>query len=668
MQQNTGLSADQSYALNKFKQKNNLFITGPGGTGKTRLIEHFVEYAKSNATPIQVCALTGCASILLSHCNARTIHSWSGIRLAKGPGRQIIQNTLKNRQAVSSWKKVKILVIDEVSMLSLKVFELLEELARTTRKDPRPFGGIQVIFTGDFYQLPPVGTVGDPETERFCFESPLWSKVFDQKNHVQLTTIFRQLDPLYRTILLQVRTNTLTEENQEILKTYVKREYDPAKYNGCLPTKLYPTRAKADFLNASMFQKIEEPEHIFECTKKMACRTFLETNAPLSVAQLQKCAELTRQDQEYEIQQLMQNSSIQEAISLKKGAVVMCTVNLDMDQGICNGSQGIIIDFCNNNDGSVPGSSIMSPVVKFYNGITKTINPHFRQSDDYPSLAVGQIPLSLAWALTIHKIQGATLALADIDVGGQIFEYGQTYVALSRVQSLDGLYLSAFNPQKIRTNPKVQDFYQTIPPIPEEIAAVALESHALVSENIFDQYTYKESIIVSPPSSYVQEPLSSGSTYVQEPLSSGSTYVQEPLSSGSTYVQEPRKLKTSEITLGLFKEGKPMKKIAEERGLKLSTIRDHLMQQIPDPALTIDDFMSSSRFEEIGAAYKVLYNPIDPSGISLKTIKESISNNIGYDDIKIACRFLETQQQQQPSQQSLPLVNTIESSIKRIIF
>ena len=111
-----------------------------------------------------------------------------------------------------------------------------------------------------------------------------------------------------------------------------------------------------------------------------------------------------------------------------------------------------------------------------------------------------------------------------------------------------------------------------------------------------------------------------------------------------------------------------MKKIAEERGLKLSTIRDHLMQQIPDPALTIDDFMSSSRFEEIGAAYKVLYNPIDPSGISLKTIKESISNNIGYDDIKIACRFLETQQQQQPSQQSLPLVNTIESSIKRIIF
>jgi hypothetical protein len=369
----------------------------------------------------------------------------------------------------------------------------------------------------------------------------------------------------------------------------------------------------------------------------------LETNAPLSVAQLQKCGELTRQDQEYEIQQLMQNSSIQDTISLKKGAVVMCTVNLDMDQGICNGSQGIIIDFCNNTkeDGSVLGSPIMCPVVKFYNGITKMIQPHFRQSDDYPSLAVGQIPLSLAWALTIHKIQGATLALADIDVGGQIFEYGQTYVALSRVQSLDGLYLSAFNPQKIRTNPKVQDFYQTIPPIPEEevevISTMAIESSSSSSENVFEQYVYKEPAISS---------------------------VAADLSS----VKDPRKLKTSEITMELFKEGKTMNKIAEERGLKLSTIRDHLMQQIPNPALSIDHFMSPSRFEEIGAAYRILYNPIDPSGISLKTIKESISNNIGYDDIKIACRFLETQPTQQQQEKSPPLSGKIDPSIKRIVF
>jgi ATP-dependent DNA helicase PIF1 len=607
---NQSLSNDQTYALHKFKQRENVFITGPGGTGKTKLIEHFTNYAKSNAIPIQVCALTGCASILLSHCNARTIHSWSGIRLAKGPNRQIIQNTLKNRQAVSSWKKVRILIIDEVSMLSLKIFELLEELARTVRKDPRPFGGIQVVFTGDFYQLPPVGTPGDPETEQFCFESPLWFKIFDQKNHIELHTIFRQTDPLYRTILLQIRTSTLTKENEDLLKTYVKREYDATKYNGCIPTKLYPTRAKADFLNASMFQKIQEPEHIFESIKKENCRTFLETNAPLSLTHLQKCAGLTSQDREYEIQQMMLNSSIHESLALKKGAVVMCTVNLDMDQGICNGSQGIIVDFVEVSPGpSTPILvSTLCPIVKFYNGVIKTIHPHFRQSDEYPSLAVGQIPLSLAWALTIHKIQGATLALADIDVGGQIFEYGQTYVALSRVQSLNGLYLSAFNSQKIRTNPKVQDFYQTIPPIPDEIVSEqpesqiqsVLEHESIAGENIFEKYAYKETL-------------------------------------------ENRKLKTSEITLELFKQGKPIQTIAEERGLKGSTIREHLMQQIPNSALTIQHFMSQQTFDEISAAYRVLHNPTDPSGISLKTIKESVSNQIGYDDIKVACKFLEMQ-------------------------
>jgi len=650
------LSKDQAYALQKFTKRENLFITGPGGTGKTKLIEYFTNYAKSNAENIQVCALTGCASILLSQCNARTIHSWSGIRLAKGPNRQIVQNVLKNRQANSSWKKVKILIIDEVSMLSSKIFELLEEIARTIRKDPRPFGGIQVVFTGDFYQLPPVGTPSDPDTELFCFESPLWPIIFPTKNCIELKTIFRQTDPLYRSILLEIRTNTLTQENQDILKTYVKREYDPAKYNGCVPTKLYPTRTKADFLNATMFQKIQEPEHIFECTKKTNCRTYLENNTPLSIMHLQKCANITEQEREYEIQQLMQNSSIPETLSLKKGAVVMCTVNLDMDQGICNGSQGIVIDFVQINPG--PSSPIlvptMCPIVKFYNGYTKTIQPHFRQSDEYPNLAVGQIPLTLAWALTIHKIQGATLALADIDVGGQIFEYGQTYVALSRVQSLDGLYLSAFHPQKIRANPKVQEFYKSIPPIPPIPDESDLERNSC--ENVFNKYAYNESDSNSVCS------VSNNNSISQKQLL--------PIQS----VQENRKLSTNEITFELFKQGKSMSKIAEERGLKLSTIREHLVKNIPDPLLTVDLFMPKQTFDEISAAYNVIYNELDPSGVSLKTIKESISNKIGYDDIKIACRFLDTQRSPPrilpipiPISSEQKLGQTLDPNVKRIV-
>ena len=135
----------------------------------------------------------------------------------------------------------------------------------------------------------------------------------------------------------------------------------------------------------------------------------------------------------------------------------MCTVNWDMDNGICNGSQGIITRM-------ETSSGCNYPVVKFTNGVEQTITHHFIKSDDYPFIKVGQIPLCLAWAMTIHKIQGATLAMASIDVGGQIFEYGQTYVALSRVQSLDGLYLTAFQPYKIRANQRVVEFYSQLPP------------------------------------------------------------------------------------------------------------------------------------------------------------------------------------------------------------
>ena len=129
-----------------------------------------------------------------------------------------------------------------------------------------------------------------------------------------------------------------------------------------------------------------------------------------------------------------------------------------MENGICNGSQGKIIDIKDIGDKLVV-------IVRFTNGITRPIEPHFWQSDEFPCIAVGQYPLMLAWALTIHKIQGATLSMAEIDIGKSVFEYGQSYVALSRVKSLDGLYLSAFDPGCIRANPKVIEFYNHIPKI-----------------------------------------------------------------------------------------------------------------------------------------------------------------------------------------------------------
>ena len=449
------LSQDQKYAFEKFKKGENIFITGPGGSGKTELIKNMVNFSEKTGKKIQVCALTGCASVLLN-CNARTIHSWSGIRLGRGPNDKIIANVLRSRNVVKNWKKIKVLIIDEISMMSVKIFNLLDEIGKRIRTSSSPFGGIQVVFSGDFFQLPPVGNPEDPETEAFCFESSKWYQSFTKENHIQLTTIFRQNDPLYIDILSQIRKGKLDEKNIEILRKYVNRPYDATAHDGIVPTKLFPVRSKVEYINSTMFSKLNEDEYQFEYTVKTDCKTLIESGKLLTLEELSRCDKMTTKEREYEIENLVNNTPCERLLSLKKGSAVLCTVNIDMDNSICNGSQGIITDIYDKKDTTVI-------VVKFSNGVIKHITPHHWQSEEYPTIAIKQYPLSLAWAMTIHKMQGTTLEMAEMDIGQSIFEYGQTYVALSRIKSLDGLYLTAFHPQKIRANPKVIEFYNQIP-------------------------------------------------------------------------------------------------------------------------------------------------------------------------------------------------------------
>jgi ATP-dependent DNA helicase PIF1 len=362
--------------------------------------------------------------------------------------------------------------------MSKKIFDILNSIGKSVKSNPKHFGGIQVIFTGDFYQLPPVDTIGEVESSQFCFESEDWFSVFPLKSHIELKTMFRQFDPVYINILKQIRIGEIDHHAIDILNQYVNREF--ISKDGIKPTKLFSVRNKTEFVNKSQYDKINEPEYVFDIKINTDFDIYMDTKKPIQSEDMEKCSLLSKQEIQFEIEKLMGSRNISEKLKLKKGVIVMCTANIDMDNSICNGSQGIIMDF-------EIGSKL--PIVAFSNGIKKTIDYEFFQSTDYPTICIGQIPLCLAWALTIHKIQGASLNIADMDLGNSIFEYGQTYVALSRVRTLDGLYLSAFNPNRIRANPLVKDFYSKIPEIdmndlqkPTNI----FQSFALVEESYVD--------------------------------------------------------------------------------------------------------------------------------------------------------------------------------------
>lgn len=457
------LSIDQRYAFSRFQSGHNVFVTGPGGTGKTRFIKHLVENMREAGRKYQVCALTGCAAILLN-CGAKTIHSWSGIRLGRGKPEDILTRIMKNRSLTKSWREVQVLVIDEISMMSAKIFDLLDMIARNVRRNIKPFGGIQLIVTGDFFQLPPIPDASDAFSSAFCFESNKWSSVFSRENCIQLTTYFRQTDPLYISILEEVRTGNLSESNAAILQKHVNRPYSSVE--GIVPTKLFPIRQKVDFVNTSMYAKLTGEEFVYKHEVKTNERFYVDTLKPIPLEIIERYKELSVSDTEFEIDQLLSTNQIEKTIRLKIGVSVMCTTNLNVDAGICNGSQGIVTGF---------GESGY-PTVHFSNGRVMRIEPQLRQHEDYPCIVISQLPLCLAWALTIHKIQGATLDMAEMDIGLSIFEYGQTYVALSRIKTLDGLYLSEFQSHRIKANPKVVAFYASFPKRSREEMEEALKS------------------------------------------------------------------------------------------------------------------------------------------------------------------------------------------------
>lgn len=453
-------SAEQQLCLDKYLKGENMFITGPGGTGKSFLIKNIVADAEEKKKIIKVCALTGCAAILLQ-CKATTLHMFSGIGLASKKNVEIVEELFtKKRHKLKNWRGLEILIIDEVSMMSLKILLLLDLIARKFYKKNVPFGGLQVIFTGDFYQLSPVfSNYNEKEKEKeegmYCFQHELWDQLFAKENQIVLKTIYRQNDELLLKVLKYVRKGQISPSTKAILASRIfnDEDLDLIKKEKVL-TILSPIKRDVEHINAKEYLKLDSSEteithNLFyvDLSAKNNDNTQGKNGVYMFELLLKSNDHLKR---EYDF--LAANIIAEKCLKLKIGTHVMCVVNINVcgELHIANGSQGIIVGFNEDN----------LPYVKFNNSKEPIlIDYYIWKSEVNKMIGVSQIPLIYSWAITIHKAQGLTLENAIIDIGSNIFAYGQTYVALSRLKSLEGLYLTSFDYSKIKCNPLVKEFY-----------------------------------------------------------------------------------------------------------------------------------------------------------------------------------------------------------------
>lgn len=414
------LSNEQLISIDKFNNGDSFFLTGEAGTGKTFIIKKFNEIAISNQKNIKITALTGVAALLLD-CNACTIHSFCGIGTGKKTKEQLLFKINSKKEVLKKIKNIEILIIDEVSMMSLELFNKLNFIFKNIRKNYKLFGGIQIIFCGDFFQLPPVDSVN------FCFES----EEFNNLDVIQLKTIFRQNDNVYKSLLNNIRVGKIKKSQVKLLQSKITNS-DLDIINICA------TKKETNNINQSKLNKLinENNYQEYNFSRKYNSDNLKESN-------------YSKEEIETEMNYIKNNTLTEENLKLIIGAKVMCIINLN--DFIVNGSIGVIIKFING-----------YPLVRFENDYEYIFREHSWESETLNGLNINQIPLIYAWAITIHKSQGITLDKAYISVGEDIFESGQVYVALSRVKNLEGLYLKNFAPHKILINKKVLNFYKHI--------------------------------------------------------------------------------------------------------------------------------------------------------------------------------------------------------------
>ena len=442
------LNAEQAASLRAVQAGRNIFLTGAGGTGKTHTIRAITAWASTAGLRYAVTALTGCAALLLN-CGAKTLHSWAGIGLARESPADLAAAVLRNKRSARRWIDTQLLIVDEISMAAPELLDKLDCVARRVRRRPhQPFGGLQLVLAGDFCQLPPVArdiSGADTTTPRFAFQLPIWATLIHETHYLQ--QIQRQSDPVFQKILTEARLGALSAES---IATLEARMDLPWQDNEIRPTLLFNRNAEVDVVNTRNMEVLDGERQSYE-----AQTVVMETTTRRAVPYTTGSASLTMvSPEDAEVQQALQrldtDAPYDPNLTLAIGAQVMLLVNLDQDAGLVNGSRGVVTGF----------SPSGLPLVKFRNQASALLierKPWWLP--DHDGIGRAQIPLKVAYAITIHKSQGATLDSALVDIGSTTFEFGQAYVALSRVKSLEGLYVWKLDPRKIRCHPAVVEFY-----------------------------------------------------------------------------------------------------------------------------------------------------------------------------------------------------------------
>jgi hypothetical protein len=414
----------QSTALALLKTGENVFLTGAPGAGKTYVLNQYIAFLEEHEVEAAVTAYTGIAA---SHINGRTLHSWAG--LTRGPmheDAQEIDRVRANEYLTDRIRRARVLIIDEISMLHPAQFDRVDLICRTARNNSAPFGGLQLICCGDFFQIPPV----NGESEKFVIDSAAWKNAelkicYLHEQHRQANASGGEL----LEILAAIRGGNVTPDIVAMLDARI----------GATVTapigiaRLYTHRENVDEINAAELRKLTTPDVIYEAY----------TNGPATL-----------------VEKLKKDNDVPDKLLLKIGARVMFTKN-NMGAGYVNGTLGEVIGFENGGDGdpNTAGASATeaNPVILTFD--KKRITPgRFQwkvEEGGKVRASVSQLPLKLAWAITIHKSQGMTLDAAVIDLGSA-FERGMGYVALSRVRELKNISLIGFNAMALQVSPRVQ--------------------------------------------------------------------------------------------------------------------------------------------------------------------------------------------------------------------